>query len=155
MGFNWGFKGLTLILLTCRIRWAPNNASRWQMGFNLAFKGLKAELNPICHLLALWGAHHILHISRIRVKYQWFLFNPWFITLMMMMMMMMMMIMLICSSCHLTDKAQEAWHEVLKDMMLRNYHQILARRRAGPFIDVILSLPVHGLVTPNHRFRKM
>jgi len=25
---------LTLILLMCRIWWAPNNASRWQMGFN-------------------------------------------------------------------------------------------------------------------------
>jgi len=33
------------------------------------FKPLNAELNPICHLLALLGAHHILHISRIRVKY--------------------------------------------------------------------------------------
>jgi len=30
---------------------------------------LNAELNPICHLLALLGAHPILHISRIRVKY--------------------------------------------------------------------------------------
>ena len=29
---------------------------------------LNAELNPICHLLALLGAHPILHISRIRVK---------------------------------------------------------------------------------------
>ena len=29
---------------------------------------LNAELNPICHLLALVGAHHILHVSRIRVK---------------------------------------------------------------------------------------
>ena len=29
---------------------------------------LNAELNTICHLLALLGAHHILHISRIRVK---------------------------------------------------------------------------------------
>jgi len=29
---------------------------------------LNTELNPICHLLALLGAHHILHISRIRVK---------------------------------------------------------------------------------------
>jgi len=29
---------------------------------------LNAELNPICYLLALLGAHHILHISRIRVK---------------------------------------------------------------------------------------
>ena len=29
---------------------------------------LNAELNPICHLLALLGPHLILHISRIRVK---------------------------------------------------------------------------------------
>ena len=26
------------------------------------------NLNTICHLLALLGAHHILHVSRIRVK---------------------------------------------------------------------------------------
>jgi len=31
---------LTLILLTRRIWWAPTNASKWQMGFNSAFKGL-------------------------------------------------------------------------------------------------------------------
>jgi len=31
---------LTLTLLMWRIWWAPNNASTWQMGFNLAFKGL-------------------------------------------------------------------------------------------------------------------
>jgi hypothetical protein len=30
---------------------------------------LKTQLNPICHLLALLGAHHILQISRIRVNY--------------------------------------------------------------------------------------
>jgi hypothetical protein len=29
---------------------------------------LNADLNPNCHLLALLGAHHILHVSRIRVK---------------------------------------------------------------------------------------
>ena len=29
---------------------------------------LNPELNPICHLLALLGVHHFLHISRIRVK---------------------------------------------------------------------------------------
>ena len=29
---------------------------------------LNTELNPICHLLALLGAHHILHVSRVRVK---------------------------------------------------------------------------------------
>jgi len=33
------------------------------------FSPLKAELNPICHLLALLGAHHILHVSRIRVNF--------------------------------------------------------------------------------------
>ena len=27
------------------------------------------ELNPICHLLALLGIHHILHVSRIGVNY--------------------------------------------------------------------------------------
>ena len=26
------------------------------------------ELNPICHLLALLGAHHIFHVSGLRVK---------------------------------------------------------------------------------------
>ena len=29
---------------------------------------LKPELNPICYLLALLGAHHFLHVSRIRIK---------------------------------------------------------------------------------------
>ena len=29
---------------------------------------LNAELNPIYYLLALLGAHHFLHVSRIRVK---------------------------------------------------------------------------------------
>jgi len=33
-------KQLTLILLMCRIWWAPNNARKRQIGFNSAFKGL-------------------------------------------------------------------------------------------------------------------
>ena len=37
------------------------------------FNSLNAELNPICHLLALLGVHHILHVSRIMVKGH---FNP-------------------------------------------------------------------------------
>ena len=32
------------------------------------FNPLNPELNPICYLLALLGAHHFLHVSRIRVK---------------------------------------------------------------------------------------
>jgi len=35
---------LTLILLTWRIWWAPNNARIWQMGFNSAFKGLNKKI---------------------------------------------------------------------------------------------------------------
>jgi len=29
---------------------------------------LNSELNPTCLLLALFGAHHILHVNRTRVK---------------------------------------------------------------------------------------
>jgi len=36
----------------------------------LDFNPLNAELNPISHLLTLLRAHHILHVSRIRVKEQ-------------------------------------------------------------------------------------
>ena len=37
-----------------------------------AFNPLHAELNPLCHLLTLLGAHHILHVSRIRVNESWY-----------------------------------------------------------------------------------
>jgi len=40
---------LTLIPLTWGIWRAPNNASRWQMGFNSVFKGLRYTINaPTC-----------------------------------------------------------------------------------------------------------
>jgi len=32
------------------------------------FNPLNPKLNPICYLLALLGAHHFLHVSRIRLK---------------------------------------------------------------------------------------
>jgi hypothetical protein len=38
-----------------------------------ALNPLNAELNPICHLLPLLGAHHILHISGKRLR--WLLCN--------------------------------------------------------------------------------
>jgi hypothetical protein len=38
------------------------------MGFNSAFNPLKAELNPICHLLTLLGGATIVVVSRLRVK---------------------------------------------------------------------------------------
>jgi hypothetical protein len=44
-GAEGGVRALTLILLTCRIGQVPNNASRWQIGFNSAYKGLKGGSN--------------------------------------------------------------------------------------------------------------
>jgi hypothetical protein len=41
--------GLTLNLLTTTIVAPPSNASKWQMGINSAFKGLKDEMdNLLC-----------------------------------------------------------------------------------------------------------
>jgi hypothetical protein len=34
------------------------------------FNPLNAKLNPICHFLALLGAHPIPHVSRIRVNWK-------------------------------------------------------------------------------------
>jgi hypothetical protein len=36
--------------------------------FKKALNPLNAKLNPICHFLALLGAHPILHVSRVRVN---------------------------------------------------------------------------------------
>jgi hypothetical protein len=47
---------LILMLLTWRIRWASNNASRWQMGFNSAFNLLK----PTGHVM-----HQQLNIQQL------------------------------------------------------------------------------------------
>ena len=38
--------------------------NRWSTYIN----PLNPKLNPICHLLALLGAHHIIHVSRVRVN---------------------------------------------------------------------------------------
>ena len=36
--------------------------------YTVMFNTLNPELDPICYLLALLGAHHFLHVRRIRVK---------------------------------------------------------------------------------------
>ena len=36
--------------------------------YSIYINPLNPKLNPICYLLALLGAHHFLHVSRIRVK---------------------------------------------------------------------------------------
>ena len=54
---------------TARIRWRYTSVfwCKVSVTFN-RFNPLKAELNLICYLLGLLGAHHFLHVSRIRVK---------------------------------------------------------------------------------------
>jgi len=42
-----------------------NNSQNYS---SVYFNPLNAKLNPFCYLLALLGAHHFLHVSRIRVK---------------------------------------------------------------------------------------
>ena len=46
----------------------PGRNSCWTLTHPVCPSAVCAELNPVCHLLALLGAHHILHFSRIRVK---------------------------------------------------------------------------------------
>jgi hypothetical protein len=40
----------------------------WKIILKVCLNPLNAQLNPICHLLALLGAHHILDVSRLRVN---------------------------------------------------------------------------------------
>ena len=59
---------------TCRISSAVDgtDGDMWgngsEGGVNVGINPLNAELNPLCYLLALLGAHHFLHVNRIRVK---------------------------------------------------------------------------------------
>ena len=54
----WGIK-------TCQDPYTGDTVGLWNSAW---FNPLNAELNPICHLLALLGAHYILHVTRVRVK---------------------------------------------------------------------------------------
>jgi hypothetical protein len=65
-GICWLMNGrffllLSLTLLTWKIGWAPNNASRWEMGFNSVFKELRANVDIILLLYpfnSLYIAQH-------------------------------------------------------------------------------------------------
>ena len=71
------FKGtvcLTLLQLTS-VKICPKHDVMFNVGYMylvvfqlIEINPLNPELNPICYLLALLGAHHFLHVSRIRVK---------------------------------------------------------------------------------------
>ena len=44
------------------------HSERGDSSYDDGLNPLNTELNPICYLLALLGAHHFLHVSRIGVK---------------------------------------------------------------------------------------
>ena len=46
----------------------PGASTNIHTGSENRLSPLNAELNPICHLLALLEAHHILHVSRVSVN---------------------------------------------------------------------------------------
>ena len=50
------------------VRAFAQKQNKARQSHTVLFNPLKPELNPICYLLALFGAHHFLHVSRIRVK---------------------------------------------------------------------------------------
>ena len=55
---------ITTILLFTEYNLSGFNSNSMTNTFN----SLNAELNPTCYLLALLGAHHILHVSRETVN---------------------------------------------------------------------------------------
>ena len=59
----WSAKNLPI---KCRLSCYRNK--KYDLPNTLVINPLKPELNPICYLLALLGAHHFLHVSRIRIK---------------------------------------------------------------------------------------
>jgi len=77
--YNYIFHGcmeLTLEISCCKYPFAKELPKLWDDNREVymhpsshhKFNPLNPELNPICYLLALLGAHHFLHVSRIRVK---------------------------------------------------------------------------------------
>ena len=62
-----------LIITNISYNWSVSYADFWQTDSMCSrfvqhtINPLNPELNPICYLLALLGAHHFLHVSRIRV----------------------------------------------------------------------------------------
>jgi len=59
----------TKLQLNCVKEWGlPADVTKLQNFMSrFSFNPLNAGLNPICHLRALLWAHHIIHISRVRV----------------------------------------------------------------------------------------
>jgi len=68
MKFKAVEKCLELPTVHIASRYKDIKASYDNIPTSITFSPSNAKLNPICHLLALLGARHILHVSRIRVN---------------------------------------------------------------------------------------
>ena len=68
--FNWQYPLLSLRSSSSFLRLLPRLPA-----FYLSFNPLNTKLNPICHLLALLGAHHIFHVSSVRVNTKHWIFR--------------------------------------------------------------------------------
>jgi len=62
------FQNKTNIIFLLFIYDTVSNSNYYTVPNVWVINPLNTELNPICYLLALLGAHHFLHVSRIRVK---------------------------------------------------------------------------------------
>jgi hypothetical protein len=89
LGNGWNLKSSVIFKFLTQNYIKKSHQKRWlfsqelfnlcfyrnRLRFNLThinnFNPLNAQLNPICHLLALLGDHHILHVSGLRVKAYW------------------------------------------------------------------------------------
>jgi hypothetical protein len=56
------------VVYTSNICSCQNKFFSFPVAVNNSINPLNAELNSVCPLLALLGAHHILYVSRIRVR---------------------------------------------------------------------------------------
>ena len=67
----WFLQPLGLLLTHECFKWFGNWGTQllqWAIMRDSNINPLNPELNPICYLLALLGAHHFPHVSRIMVK---------------------------------------------------------------------------------------
>ena len=64
------FTYIPCILILSKFLYSPTDAqvNCLKNNIKIYINPLSPELNPICYLLALLGAHHFFHVIRIRVK---------------------------------------------------------------------------------------
>ena len=78
---SFPYTELTLILLTWRIWWAPNNANKWQVGFSSAFNPLTPNEHYSGRTAPLTSKRCILYIYSTNIGTEYFkhgIYSPFF-----------------------------------------------------------------------------